>query len=223
MEIKAIIFDMDGVIVDTEFLDFEIQRQFIAKENQEELDNDYEKFSGLVGRSYDALYRTIASFLKEEQSIETVKTNFERFNTEKYRNVDYTKLFRKEIIHILDYAKAHNIKLAVASSSEYRHIEEVLTACKIKDYFDVIYSGEFVQESKPHPEVYLNTLETLGVAAENTIAIEDSFYGITAAKRAGLTTIAYEEKRLPIDQTLADYSGGDMKEILEIIIEITNG
>ncbi|MGM0240713.1 HAD family hydrolase [Enterococcus sp. AZ103] len=220
MNHKAIIFDMDGVIVDTEFLDFDIQRQFIAVENHEPIDPDTSKYNVLVGRSFDDLYLTLASFLKEPLPLDTLKSKFESFNEEKYEGVDYAKLFRKDIVKILKFAKEQNIKLAVASSSEHNHILEVLKNCKIESYFDVIFSGEFVEKSKPDPEIYRITLDKLGVLAENAIAIEDSAYGITAATSAGITTIAYQETRMTIDQSHADYLGKDMKEIFQLIANI---
>lgn len=166
------------------------------------------------------MYRTVNTFLKKEQPLEVIKENFRQFNAEMYKQADYLQLFRNEIKAILDYAKKHSIKLAVASSSEYNHIVEVLQTCEIFDYFDVIYSGEFVKESKPHPEIYQNTLLKLNVLPENAVAIEDSSYGITAAQKAGITTIAYKETRMPIDQSHANHMGRDMKEIKEIISSI---
>ncbi len=81
----------------------------------------------------------------------------------------------------------------------------------------MIYSGEFVAESKPNPAIYLNTLQKLKVKPEQAISIEDSYYGITAAKAAGITTIAYKETRAEVDQSGADYLAADMLEIYELI------
>uniref|UniRef100_UPI0035A1B48D HAD-IA family hydrolase n=1 Tax=Glaesserella sp. TaxID=2094731 RepID=UPI0035A1B48D len=69
----------------------------------------------------------------------------------------------------------------------------------------------------PDPAIYRYTLDTLGVCAEHAVAIEDSYYGMISAKGAGLTVIGYEEKRMIIDQSPADYMGKDMSEILAVI------
>lgn len=216
---RGIIFDMDGVIVDTEFLDYQFQREFIAKENDEDISDMTTDHAALVGKSYDDLYHTLNSFLKKSYSLAELKKKFDPFYEAKYHNVDFKKLFRTDIIGILDYAKQNGIKLAVASSSEHDRILEVLKCCGISEYFDVLYSGEFVRESKPHPEIYTNTLAQLGVTKENAVAIEDSFCGISAAKSAGITTIAYRETRMNTDQSAADYIGDGMLEIKEIISE----
>lgn len=214
--LKAIIFDMDGVIVDTEFQDFRIQQEFIKKENPT-IDHAGTNFDELIGQSYDMLYKTLRKFIDSNDSLSAIKERFEKFNDVAYESINYQQLFRKDILSILTWAKANNISLAVASSSTHEHILEVLTTCGIKDYFDVIYSGEFVAESKPNPAIYLNTLQKLKVKPEQAIAIEDSYYGITAAKAAGITTIAYKEIRAEIDQSGADYLATDMLEIYELI------
>lgn len=217
MHREAIIFDMDGVIVDTEFLDYNIQKAFIMKENGTDPQNDTKDYSELVGRSYDDLYRTMQGFIDQQYSLEDLKQKFLLFNEERYCSLDYPSLFRKDITAILKEAKKQGRLLAVASSSEHAHILEILEACEIAAYFDVIYSGEFVEESKPNPEIYRNTLTKLGVLPEHAIAIEDSSHGIRAAKAAGIPTVAYQERRMAIDQSKADYLGTDMIEIKEII------
>ncbi|MBO0412153.1 HAD family phosphatase [Enterococcus hulanensis] len=217
--LKAIIFDMDGVIVDTEFQDFRIQQEFIKKENPT-IDHAATNFDELIGQSYDMLYKTLRKFIGSNDSLCEIKERFEKFNDAAYESINYQQLFRKGILSILKWAKANNISLAVASSSTHEHILEVLTSCGIKEYFDVIYSGEFVAESKPNPAIYLNTLQKLKVKPEQAIAIEDSYYGITAAKAAGITTIAYKETRAEVDQSDADYLAEDMLEIYELIKDL---
>lgn len=217
--LKAIIFDMDGVIVDTEFEDFRIQQAFIMKENPT-LNQENTNFEELIGQSYDMLYKTLRTFIGSNDSLKEIKARFEEYNEVAYRAIDYQQLFRKEILSILNWSKENGIRLAVASSSTYEHIIEVLEVCGIKDSFDVIYSGEFVKESKPNPEIYLNTLKKLNVASNQAVAIEDSFYGISAAKAAGIPTIAYKETRAAIDQSAADYIAEDMTAVFEIVQSI---
>ncbi|OOF81765.1 HAD family hydrolase [Rodentibacter caecimuris] len=134
-----------------------------------------------------------------------------------FSTVDYLSIFRSDIQKIIDFAKQHHIKLAVASSSGLEHIQNILTKCDIIQHFDFIVSGEQFERNKPDPTIYRYTLEKLGVQAKNAVAIEDSFFGIQAAKYAGIPVIAYEEKRILIDQSEADYCGKDMSEILTII------
>lgn len=131
--------------------------------------------------------------------------------------MDYRTIFRSDIKQIIEFAKAHRIKLAVASSSALSHISNILTVCGIKDDFDLIVTGDDFARSKPDPAIYRHTLDSLGVSAEHAVAVEDSYYGMLAAKGAGVTVIGYEEKRMIVDQSLADYMGKDMTEILALI------
>lgn len=221
--LEAIIFDMDGVIVDTEYVDFQLQSQMIRSiaKNPERL--THADFSSLVGRSYGDLVEAIKDLSQTDLSLEEIEERLEQVAEQKYFQMDYATLFRKDMIQILDFAKERGIKLAVASSSRKAHILEVLQACGIESYFDLVVSGEDFEESKPNPAIYQAVLESLGVAADQALAIEDSTYGILAAKRAGLTVLAYEEKRMLVDQSLADYQGRDMLEIFKLIqIQYTN-
>lgn len=216
INLKGIIFDMDGVIVDTEYYDFKIQKEFIGMFNSNHTFSDKD-FLHLVGKSYTDLYSLLQKFLDYKLSIEEIEYEYKLFSEKRYRNIDYQKLFRNDILFTLNYAKELKISLAVASSSNYQHILDVLEACNIKDYFDVINSGESLKQSKPNPEIYLKTLSELQVSSDDCIAIEDSYYGIMASKGAGIETIAYEEKRMNIDQSNADFLAKDMFEVFNII------
>lgn len=219
--VQAIIFDMDGVIVDTEYLDFQLQKQFIQSISSHFDCLCEEDFSSLVGSSYQQLAQAIQDLSGSPWTLEEISRQFEKYAREHYRDVSYSCLFRQDMLAILDYAKEKGIKLAVTSSSRKRHIEEVLESCGILSYFDTLVSGEFFKKSKPEPDIYLATLIRLGVSAQETVAIEDSAYGIAAAKAAGITVIAYEETRLPVDQSQADYCEKDMQAILERIKQLS--
>ncbi|MGT2715233.1 HAD family hydrolase [Streptococcus respiraculi] len=213
--IEAIIFDMDGVIVDTEYLDFQLQKDFVRSISKEMSIEKEQKFSKLIGRSYAYLAQAIKDLSGSSLSLAEISKQLEEYAKEWYQDINYLSLFRTDMIDILDYAKEKGLKLAVASSSRKEHIEEVLESCGILSYFDTVVSGEAFTESKPNPAIYLATLAKLGVAAQDAVAIEDSAYGIAAAKAAGVTVIAYEEVRMPVDQSQADYHATDMKGVLE--------
>lgn len=216
MTIKALIFDMDGVIVDTEYCDYQIHQKFIKRENPQ-LDLAQADFDELVGLSYERLYREMKKLLETDESIDEIEKRFDLFNKRYYDQLNYRELFRKEIFQLLDLAKAAGLRLAVASSSRYLHILEILHDCKIFDYFDVIYSGEWVTESKPHPQIYQNVLAELAIQPHEAVTIEDSAHGIAAAKAAGIKTIAYQEERMTIDQSLADHKIKDFYEASDLL------
>ena len=197
--LKAIVFDMDGVIVDTEYVDFQLQSELVKKIAKKPERLTHADFSRLVGRSYENLLEAIKAISQTDLSLVGIEQRLNEIAEQKYFQLDYRPLFREKIVDILDYAKEQGIKLAVASSSREEHILEVLRACGIRDYFDVIVSGENFSESKPNPAIYQAALRSLNVAANQAVAIEDSSYGILAAKSANLTVIAYEETRMLVD------------------------
>ncbi|MGT2925322.1 HAD family hydrolase [Streptococcus caviae] len=215
--IKLIVFDMDGVIVDTEYLDFQLQQEYIKTIAQNPAALTHEDFSSLVGRSGKDLLTRIKKLSQLDLADETIEQGLQRVEAQKYRKESYLPLFRKDIFAVLEYAKANHIALGVASSTQKKYILEILTNCGIKDYFDVIVSGEDFEASKPDPAIYLSVLKRLGVPSEQALAVEDSPSGIASAKGAGMRTVAYEEKRMTIDQSQADYVAKDMLDILDYI------
>lgn len=219
--LQAIIFDMDGVIVDTEYVEFTLQKNFIARIQEHNDPISHQQYSEVVGKSLKDIPIVIKKLSGSSLSIEEIRNRYYVFFKEIFSQVDYLSIFRKDITQIIRFAKANHIKLAVASSSALDHINHILTICGIKNEFDLIISGEDFPHSKPDPTIYRYTLEKLNVPAEHAVAIEDSYYGMVAAKGAGLKVIGYQETRMVIDQSLADYMGKDMLDILAIINNIT--
>ncbi|TNH04099.1 HAD-IA family hydrolase [Testudinibacter sp. TR-2022] len=215
--LEAIIFDMDGVIIDSEFIDFANQTAFIGSFIDDPQERAQLDTSVLVGKSYQDLYQTIAELIKHRLTLAEIEQQLDKYSAQSVKNLYYPDILRHDIRHILDFATEHHIKVAVASSSRQHHIEHVLNECGIRPHFDLIVSGEHFPRSKPDPAIYNHTVATLQVDKNKVIVIEDSHYGIAAAKSAGLSVIAYEETRLPIDQSSADYCGKDMNAILTII------
>ncbi|HEM4261206.1 TPA: HAD family phosphatase [Streptococcus suis] len=215
--VAGIIFDMDGVIVDTEYIDFQILTQFICSLTNGSVELSEEEASLLVGSSYTRLHKTIKHLSGTNLDLSTVASQLEKFSQARYDSLDYLSVFRSDILFILDYAKQQGIKLAVASSSSKQHIREIIEACGIAHYFDAIVSGEDFEESKPKPAIYQATLKRLNLTPDKAVAIEDSAYGIQAAQSAGITVIGYLETRFPVDQSKADYIESDMVGILSRI------
>ena len=214
---EAIIFDMDGVIVDTEMVHFKRLKQFLK---EEQVEKEEIELMQVLGSSAQRFYGLVASFLGADVSLEEAQRRLNAFNQRVPHKMNYPAIFRQEIQHIFDYAQEHQLKIGLASSSQMATIQAVLEACQIAPYFDQVVSGERFKESKPNPEIYFYIAEKLAVAPEKCLVIEDSFYGIKAAKSAGMTVIAYQEDRLIVDQSLADYRGQGMLVIKELIEQI---
>lgn len=217
MMLKAIIFDMDGVIVDTEYCDVTIQKNFLQTlvTSPDMISED--AHLSLVGRSYDDLAQAIKDITKTSLKLSEISEQLSVYAGKAHEALDYQALFRKDMLKILSLAKANQIKVAVASSSPRSHIMKILDTCGIADAFHVILSGEDFPESKPHPAIYQAVLDALSIVPEEAIAIEDSYYGILAARRAGLDVIAYREDRLKVDQSQATVVKDDMNAIYDYL------
>ncbi|QIM62844.1 hypothetical protein A1D29_05815 [Pasteurellaceae bacterium Orientalotternb1] len=215
--LKLIIFDMDGVIIDSEFVGFHLLKKFVNELRTFEEPITDMQLSAIIGRSYGDLFLAIQQLCRSPLSIEEIGERLLNYDKDYWQSIDYLSIFRHDIKHIIAFAKANHIKLALASSADRNHIEHILTLGGIRTDFDFIMSGRELPKSKPDPTIYRNVLEHFHLPAEQAIAIEDSSHGIAAAKGAGLRVIAYEERRLAMDQSQADFKGEDMKAILAII------
>ena len=130
---------------------------------------------------------------------------------------DYATIRNPGVPETLAALKQQGWRLALASSSPKDNIVQVLEQCGIKDCFELLVSGEDFHQSKPDPAIYLHAIDELGLPAEDCIAVEDSDYGITAAKRAGLTVIAKREERFNFTQEGADYLVDEIPGILDVV------
>ncbi|MFI3283723.1 MAG: HAD family phosphatase [Erysipelotrichaceae bacterium] len=208
--LKAIIFDMDGVIVDSEPYYMERLKEFIAYKGFEYIRDDF--FGEMVGLSRQNSFKIIQTSIKD--FYEDVDVFYDEYMAHAQRiKPDYMKLVNPHVKEILTYCQSLGLKIGLASSSPMEHIEEVLRELDIYAYFDSILSGHLFKESKPNPEIYLVSLENLGVKAEECIVIEDSYSGILAAKRAKIKVIGKRDLRYNQDQSLADEFVDDLIEI----------
>lgn len=208
---KAIIFDMDGVLVDTEVFYIEEIQKFLVAEG---IVYDEATLNTIVGSSVLDTNKIIYSFYDHKISFdEFVK----RFTKVSFPKTDYYKLKNPDIEIVFPYLKAHKYKIALASSSPMHVIETICKECKILEYFDCIVSGEMFQESKPNPEIYEYTAKQLQISPQECLVVEDSPYGIEAAKNAGMFTVALKETRFSFSQEKADKMISKLSDLLPLL------
>ena len=199
--IKAIIFDMDGVLVDSEPFHVEIEKRQFELNHLSISEEEHHQFMGVAT---DVMLREIAKRHLLTLPVETlIEQN--KLNTIQY----FTEL--KEIqampglIDLLEILIRKNIPMAVASSSFPEIIEIILMRTGLRKYFQAVVSSQEAGKSKPEPDVFLLAAQRLGIKPEDCLVIEDSDNGIRAAKAAGMRCIAFEGPGAnPANQKQAD-------------------
>ena len=181
---KAVIFDMDGVISDTEKFHLFIDEKLIREHGIELRVGELKRYSGVLANE---IFKDVF-----DRAGKTV--NVEKISDEKWEQLnEYAKGKINPIEGVVELIKAlkdMNFKLVVASSSRQDFIKLVLSELNIREFFDSISSGYEVNLGKPNPAVFLLAAKKLGVQPQECVVIEDAPNGVRAAKNAGMKCIA---------------------------------
>lgn len=208
--VKAVIFDMDGVVVNTEPIGYRANQELYRSLNITVPDNVYGTFIGnsdkMIVKKLKDLYPIDLSY--EELLNEKYKYYFNAFDAAE----DLAMLPGvKELI--IDLHK-NGMRLLLASSASNMKIEKVFTRFDLHQYFDYTMSGEDFEESKPNPAIFLEAVSRSGFSKEECVVIEDSTNGIKAAKAAGIYCIGYNSgQTMGQDTSLADMVIVDFNEL----------
>lgn len=208
--IKAILFDLDGVLIETEKETFNFYKKFL-KEKHDIILQD-EDFKYKAGRKSKDFFNSVLTDEQREE-VDTkalVKLKRELFNTEtsKYiKKVEEGEALLKKI-------KEKNLLTALVSQNELRMINSVMDWLGYRNYFDVTLSIDDIKNLKPDPEIYLKAAEKLGVSPEECIVIEDSKDGVLSAKNAKMKCIGINHEYTPKgDLDSADIIINNLNEI----------
>ena len=184
LHIKAVVFDMDGVIFDTERIYADAWHEVGSAMNIQQMDIMLRNCIGLNGE--DAKNYFIKVLGKEFPFEE-----FQRRTSQVYhqRIKDTGLPLKYGVEELLQFLKDQQYKIGLASSTKKTRIIEHLEKANLNDYFQTIISGDMVEYGKPNPEIYLKACDALEVNPKECIGIEDSSNGIRASSAAGLMTI----------------------------------
>lgn len=215
-DFEAVVFDMDGVILDSET---PLIRAF----------EDRARAWGLEG-DIDAICHTCLGV-----KIDTSRANWRRIYGEDF---DYDKIraeayelfmartfdgvpLKPHIREMLEWLKMNGKKIALASSTPRSIVEKELTTVGLIDYFDALICGDMVARSKPYPDIFLKACEAVSVAPGKAVGIEDSFMGVRAVKAAGMLTVMVPDILQPDEETraLTDYVGGTLEDVRDFLLK----
>ncbi len=197
LAVKAAIFDMDGLLIDSERI---IMQACIQTAKDIGIPYGQTEFVELIGRSSQDASRIMASQLNGTDNLIKVGTGVKALLKARH-NVFPLK---PGVVKLLKYYQSNNVICSVASSSPIAHIKHRLSHVGILDYFSSITSGQEVNNGKPSPDIYLLAIDRLGVKADDCVAFEDSEPGARAAIAAGLKVIVVPDLQYPSEFVLAN-------------------
>jgi beta-phosphoglucomutase len=215
--IQTVIFDMDGVLIDSEPIH---HLAYIQHFKELEIEVDKALYNSFVGGSTKNIYKRIKDIYELSHSVEDL-VNRKRALFSAVFDQDVSIKLMDGVFDLIKELHQNGIQLIVASSSSYTNINMIFEKFGLNPYFSAKVSGEDFPESKPNPAIFNKAVELSGHQKETCIIIEDSTNGIKAANAAGVFVIGFKAIDSFQDYTTADMVVSSYDELsYEIIAEI---
>lgn len=205
---KGVIFDMDGLLFDTEQI-YQKNWTRLAEEMKVELPKEFR--TSICGTSGDLMDRIIEKYYHVENGRPYAEKIMERVTEDLKNHVPE----KKGVHEILDFFKSRHFKMAIASSSRKEQIQNNIRLSHIEDYFDALVSGrdDGIQNGKPAPDIFLKAAERIGVPASECYVFEDAYNGIRAASKAGARPIMIPDM-IPADDEMKRLAWGIYPDLI---------
>lgn len=213
--IEAIIFDMDGTLVDSMWMWKQIDIDFFNLYNIEFPDDLQKHIEGMS-------FHQTAGYLKEHFPFPiSIEEMIDIWNKMAYEKYSKEVRFKKGALQFLEYCKTHSIKLGIATSNSRFLFNAVRESLNLDSYFDCMITGTEITNGKPAPDVYLKVAEILNVEPKHCLVFEDIIPGILAGHNAGMKVCAVEDDYSISDKEtkkeIANYYINDYNDILNIL------
>lgn len=208
--LKAILFDLDGVVADTEIIQLKAWNNALVKFDLILTEEQYLNLAGKGGAEIESeIYQLFNLNLEKGQLLQIKKAAAK--NRILNDPIDLM-FFAREAI---EYFKSEGLKIALVTSSPQEQMMLKLDKIGLKNSFDQSVSGSEVEKHKPHPDLYLRALDKIGLESSQCLAFEDTQYGVMAAKSAGVTCFAVpNDLTLNQDFSRADKVFNNLKEVV---------
>ncbi|GEB11680.1 HAD family hydrolase [Streptococcus equinus] len=213
---KAIIFDMDGVLFDTETFYYRRREKFLADKG---ISIKHLPPSFFIGGNMKQIWPDILRDDFDKWDTDQLQVEYSIYK--KTHPLPYKDLIFEDTFEVVKGLFEKGYRLGLASSSTKHDILKALEETNLKDYFSVILSGEEFEKGKPHPAIYQEARRQLGFSNAETLVIEDSEKGIQAGVSADLTVWAIEDNLFDMNQRKASRLVKNLTQIVEILEEKT--
>ena len=208
--IKAVIFDVDGTLLDTERIYMQAWKDAAAEQGYVMPDSVLQKTRAVNTKDAARIFETEIG-----NGFSYAVTRPIRVRIAEEIIARESPILKPGVPELLDYLENRGIRLAVASSTNTKMTKEHLAASGIADRFEVIVGGDQITNGKPHPDIFLKAAECLAEAPETCIVVEDSPAGIRAGSAAGMHTVLVPDQAA-ITQQIVDLSDAVLKSLLEM-------
>lgn len=195
--ITAAVFDMDGLMFDTERLVYQNWQKMMDERGY---DYDLDFFKTTVGKRKNEVQRLYFDRFGDDFPYWELADLGKRIYTERVKAEGVP--IKKGLIELLTFLKERNIKIALATSTSRQTAEMNLEISDTARFFDELVCGNDVVNGKPHPEVFLTAAKRLGAKPENCLAYEDSINGIKSAYSAGMVTVMVPDYIAPTEEIM---------------------
>ena len=214
-EFNAVIFDMDGTLIDSTGIWHEIDKEFFAKRNME-LPKDYAQHIVHLGLTQAAVYTKETYHLKE--SIQEIMQEWHDMSIDMYK---YHVPLKEGALELLKLFKKNGIKMAIATANDEPLYRPCIDRLGIGEYFDEIADVNTAKEGKQSAKIYLDLAKKLGSEPRNTLVLEDMPTCVKTAFKSGFLTVAvYDDASKAYDQEKKDNSHLFIKDFSELIKEL---
>lgn len=195
MNYEAVLFDMDGVIFDSEVKVVECWKVIAEKYGIEGIEA---QCHACLGTTREMSRMIMLEHYGSDFPYDAYKKEMSELFHTRYGGGRLPK--KKGAVELLHFLQLHNKKVALASSTRREVVEQELRDGGLLQYFDAVICGDMVQRSKPEPDIFLKACEVLDVAPECAVGVEDSYNGIRALAAAGVSAIMVPDLKAPTDE-----------------------
>lgn len=202
--LKAVIFDMDGVIIDSEPIHKDVEKKIFKRLGVTVTGEEHDSYVGVTSENMWNSIKQKHNLSESVSTEELIEMEVKEYIGFLLQHEDIKPI--TGVVELINELYKNNMKVALASSSVKKSIETVVKMFKLQKYFEVRISGEDILNGKPWPDIFLETAKHLNVAPSECLVIEDSKNGVSAAKAAGMKCIGFKN----INSGNQDLSGADL-------------